>query len=469
MGAQDYTICPEVLDEILDKIRDIVEKSARYGPCIYRGEAKHYDKVCSGIYRAYAELAIGNPDESLIRETQKDIPRQAEKYLPEMKDTDPFDILAQLQHYGGATNLIDFTGDYLIALFFACDKFDKENGRVILLPDNEQDCKCLEIQEVSGIIPRAASQKSYLVKSETGFIEVDSCKVVCIPGKLKEPMRKYLETYHGIDRKSIFNDIHGFIKYLNIYQPAYRELYEGQICQKNREYEKAIHFYDAALAKKPDFLEAYFNKGRAYSEQRKDDEAISHYDRAIEINPVAAEVYYKRGKAYARKTDYDEAISDYEKAISLNGDEKAIRLDTPVAEVYCELGRVYHALQEFTEAISHFTEAIKRDPDNVDFYHDRVTTHESLANFGSAIDDLNKVIELLPNEKAYYYYASRGRAHAAIGAWSEAEQDLEEAKKRGRARIVADPQKVADFEKQPGVRLPDNIKALLTQLGILSN
>lgn len=458
MGAQNYTICPEVLDEILDKIRDIVEKSARYGPCIYRGEAKHYDKVCSGIYRAYAELAIGNPDESLIRETQKDIPRQAEKYLPEMKDTDPFDILAQLQHYGGATNLIDFTGDYLIALFFACDKFDEENGRVILLPDNEQDCKCLEIQEVSGITPRAASQKSYLVKSETGFIEVDSCKVVCIPGKLKEPMRKYLETYHGIDRKSIFNDIHGFIKYLNIYQPAYRELYEGQICQKNGEYEKAIHFYDAALAKKPDFLEAYFNKGRAYSEQDKDDEAISHYDRAIEINPVAAEVYYKRGKVYARKTDYDEAISDY---------EKAIRLDTPVTEVYCELGRVYHALQKFPEAISHFTEAIKRDPDNVDFYHERATTYEAKACFSLAIDDWNKVIELRPNEEDYY--ACRGRAHAAIEAWSEAEQDLEEAKKRGGARMVEKPQKVADFEKQHGVQLPDNIKALLTQLGILSN
>ena len=42
-----------------------------------------------------------------------------------------FEILTEIQHYGGKTNLIDFTTDYFIALFFANifphKKFDDAN------------------------------------------------------------------------------------------------------------------------------------------------------------------------------------------------------------------------------------------------------------------------------------------------------------------------------------------------------
>ena len=43
------------------------------------------------------------------------------------------EILTELQHYGGKTNLIDFITDYFIAIFFACDGHPNEDGRVILL------------------------------------------------------------------------------------------------------------------------------------------------------------------------------------------------------------------------------------------------------------------------------------------------------------------------------------------------
>ena len=43
------------------------------------------------------------------------------------------EIWAELQHYGGHTNLIDFTTDSHIALFFACDRFFDKPGRVILI------------------------------------------------------------------------------------------------------------------------------------------------------------------------------------------------------------------------------------------------------------------------------------------------------------------------------------------------
>ena len=51
--------------------------------------------------------------------------------------TNEREILSQIQHFGGDTNLIDFTTDYLIALFFACDAAMKEDGRVILLQKSD--------------------------------------------------------------------------------------------------------------------------------------------------------------------------------------------------------------------------------------------------------------------------------------------------------------------------------------------
>ena len=49
----------------------------------------------------------------------------AEESAEETKD---FEILTEIQHYGGKTNLIDFTMDYFIALFFACDGRYDEDG-----------------------------------------------------------------------------------------------------------------------------------------------------------------------------------------------------------------------------------------------------------------------------------------------------------------------------------------------------
>ena len=55
----------------------------------------------------------------------------------ESDKTIDFEILTEIQHYGGQTNLIDFTTDYFIALFFACDGHHDEDGRVILQKTEE--------------------------------------------------------------------------------------------------------------------------------------------------------------------------------------------------------------------------------------------------------------------------------------------------------------------------------------------
>ena len=65
-----------------------------------------------------------------MKEFQEKLLNEAKEYVLE-KNIDDFELLTEIQHFGGATRLIDFTEDYLIALFFACDKSPEKHGRVI--------------------------------------------------------------------------------------------------------------------------------------------------------------------------------------------------------------------------------------------------------------------------------------------------------------------------------------------------
>ena len=108
------------LDSVMQVIREIVEKSAD-GDFLYRGEPKHYCQVSSSLYRRIQCEVSENID---IKRAQEEDLEEAREFVIQNYGDD--DLLAQLQHYGSDTNLIDFTTDCLIALFFACNgKFHK--------------------------------------------------------------------------------------------------------------------------------------------------------------------------------------------------------------------------------------------------------------------------------------------------------------------------------------------------------
>ena len=65
-------------------------------------------------------------------------------------------------------------------------------------------------------------------------------------------------------------------------------------------------------------MEAYVNRGTAYTHKGKYDRAIQDYDKAIELNPNHAEAYSNRGIAFLRKSEYDSAIQDFEKTLEID-------------------------------------------------------------------------------------------------------------------------------------------------------
>ena len=108
-------------DAVLDKIneiREIVEKQP-VGTYIYRGESEHYIDISSNLYRFCRDNKLPIAQFTGIKDLLEHSTKKIQKIQrPGTRNDREFADMTQ--HYGGLTNRIDFTSDYLIALFFAC-------------------------------------------------------------------------------------------------------------------------------------------------------------------------------------------------------------------------------------------------------------------------------------------------------------------------------------------------------------
>ena len=428
------------LNRVLEKICEVAEKSAG-GDYVYRGEPACYPKVSSTLYREYEkEIEAENFEIDVV---QKEILDEARKYIRETADD--LEILTELQHHGGKTNLIDFTTDYLIALFFSCDGEHDKAGRVILLEKESDDYK---VEKPPKTINRVESQKSIFVQASEGFVEPD--EVVTVPKGLKQAMLDYLRKHHDISTETIYNDLHGFIENRRIHQSGYTEFYSGLTCQKRgnsaktrdetqKWYEKAIKRYTKAVKLKPDMPEAYNNRGVTYHEQKQYDLAIQDFNQATKLAPEFDMAYNNRGNVYRDQGHVDLAIQDHNTTLKLNSDNAsaynnrgldydaigefdlaiqdynmAIELDPNDAGTYYNRGNAYscRGTNEPGRALQDYSTAIKLNPEFVSAYNNRGLTYFLLKEFGRAIEDFDSVIELdLESVSAYEF---RGLAHLFV-------------------------------------------------------
>ena len=171
-----------------------------------------------------AQVSIANMlgsrrNEFDIESIQGEILDEAKAYSNETDD--PLEILTLLQHYGGKTNLIDFTTDHLIAIFFACDRSAslKEDGRLILFERNEE--RKNQVLRPRNPRNRVIAQKSVFVRHPDGFLNPDDVEIITIPAHLKQPLLAYLRKYHDISTETIYNDLHGFITNQHFHESAY--------------------------------------------------------------------------------------------------------------------------------------------------------------------------------------------------------------------------------------------------------
>jgi tetratricopeptide (TPR) repeat protein len=179
-------------------------------------------------------------------------------------------------------------------------------------------------------------------------------------------------------------------------KPDYAEAYynRGNALQALERVGEAIASYDRAIEIKPDYAEAHCNRGGALEALKRVGEAIASYDRAIEIKPDYAEAHSNRGVAFQALERVGEAIASYDRAIEIKPD---------FAEACYNRGTALQALKRVGEAVASYERAIEIKPDYAEAHSNRGNALQALKRMEEAVASYDRAIEIKPDFVEAYY------------------------------------------------------------------
>ena len=235
-------------------------------------------------------------------------------------------------------------------------------------------------------------------------------------------------------------------------KPDYTEAYNNRGIAKNNlgQYEEALADYDEAIRLKPDNTEAYDNRGIAKNNLGRHEEAIADHDEAVRLKSNNAKAFSNRGNAKSDLGRYEAALADYDEAVRLEPDsavayfnrgnaksnlgryeealanyDEAVRLKSSYAEAYNNRGVVKTNLGRHEEAIADHDEAIRLKSDYAGAYNNRALVKNNLGRYEEALADNNEAIRLKPHYAEAYN--NRGNTKNNLGRCEEAIADYNEA------------------------------------------
>ena len=443
-------------------LNDFLEWASQFdsGKYLFRGVSDTAYKIDSSAYRRVKrgrdEDEKQPGDFETLLKINRNLIREARFRGHDRKDgqkLEDLEVLAEFQHYGAATCLMDFTFNPLVALWFACkQKVDKSSntpidGKVVavdpgdsIVPEVTQGFSVITLESLQKRIdaffrdtagnireklyqwqPRhqnnriGAQQSIFLF----GALEIDPNEECIIDGNNKEKIRESLQRIYGISEDMLFPDFDGFarqhsqeIPYTQL--PASQYSQSGTtLCQRG-EYQEAIIEFDMAINLNPHDPYSHHWRGVAKYNLGRYEEAITDFDEATTQNPNDILAYYNRGLAKHNLGRYEEAITDFDEAITRNLDYILTYYDRGVAKY--NLGR-------YEEAITDFDTVITRDNNHTYSYHWRGLAKYSLNQYPEAIADFDEAITRDDNYRHAYY--NRGLAKSQLNLREQAREDLQ--------------------------------------------
>ena len=288
----------------------------------------------------------------LVHKAHKEFPNHYSNY------TD-LEILADIQHNGGATCLVDFSKNLLTALWFAChnEKDDGQDG-FLFCYNIMEDIKNNNLEYVSSLIEKKKIEKIllgtyrytnysseivdkfclweptnlndrivrqdsvFLFGTESFMIWKHDIFTICIPCHLKKKIRGSLAILFNMSSENMYKDYVGLASSnaKSILMPNALRIGKGEDEQK-KGWVVYKHNYSLALA--------YINNGNyssALAQLKKCEkflgelESVNQYNFADgSQNKRKIEVHFNLGKCYSSLKYFDNAIAEYEyvKTLSL--------------------------------------------------------------------------------------------------------------------------------------------------------
>ncbi|MFH1282210.1 MAG: tetratricopeptide repeat protein [bacterium] len=167
----------------------------------------------------------------------------------------------------------------------------------------------------------------------------------------------------------------------------------------NREYEKAVGYYDEFITKYPDHHQvdkALFQQGIALYRLEYFSEAIKKWDKLATAHPsssLAAESLMKVGKTYFGLGRYADAIKYYQKVIDKYPDDSIVR------NAYLQINQCYYNQGRIKEAIAGYKYYIDTYPKDEKIDEVKELLQMSFYRLGKTPKELLRMTEAFPKSK----------------------------------------------------------------------
>ena len=326
----------------IETFREFIEWIAQFknGQYLFRGVSRECYAIEASACR---RLPTDSDDPSKLLDINKRLIDDARTLGHDLKNgrqLSDLDLLAELQHCGAATCLIDFTHSALVALWYSCQQSTdgEANGKVFAVHIDEPGRfkrvtpELVTQKNIDYFFNpneyqlyqwqpklqnnRIIAQQSIFLFGGSPIVPIDEC---VIAKDFKQNILTSLNQSSGITEASMFPDFDGFARLHTHKKPdvepdAQGNLRRGIDAYERGDMEGAINYYDKAMELNPDYADAYYYRGRAYYDNNNDADAIEDFNNAIELNPDYADAYHYRGQALYRTGEIDLATPDLTEA-----------------------------------------------------------------------------------------------------------------------------------------------------------
>lgn len=161
------------------------------------------------------------------------------------------------------------------------------------------------------------------------------------------------------------------------------------------EFEQAVFYFDRVLNARPDFYEAWYERGLALENCGDYRDAIASFDRALALRPkldVAFQIWHDRGNALQYGLgDYIGAIACYDQALNIKPDYEMAWQNRGNALLY--------GLNVPEEALSCYSRALQINPDSHLAWRNRGNALVELGRHTEAIASYDRALSIQPDDE----------------------------------------------------------------------
>uniref|UniRef100_A0A2M4AR01 RNA polymerase II-associated protein 3 n=1 Tax=Anopheles triannulatus TaxID=58253 RepID=A0A2M4AR01_9DIPT len=223
-------------------------------------------------------------------------------------------------------------------------------------------------------------------------------------------------------------------------------------------YQSAIDLYTQAIETHNACATYYTNRALCYMNIERYDDCLEDCNAAIAKDPTCIKAYYRRMQAYERLGENTKALAECRKILELSSDEKemntakkdmariekrlagkapspalatgsdgnkepnpTMQLVKQEADKYKELGNKLLAKKDYVTAAKHYTHAISLFDNEAIYYTNRSLCYWNLKDYDQCLADCNKAIQL--DDSYFRPYYRRMQVRELRGAYQGALED----------------------------------------------